>query len=724
MPAPASIDEFIGLVRKSQVVDDKVLQEFMQRLRGASGVPDSPATMASSMVRAGLLSHFQAEQLMQGKWRGFFIGRYRILEMLGSGGMGNVFLGQHAHMHRLVAIKVLPFEMAKNPSTLQRFYREARAGAALDHPNIVRSYDIDQNERLHFLAMEYVDGSSLQEVVKRHGALSPLRACHYIRQAALGLQHAHESGLVHRDIKPGNLLLDRAGTLKILDMGLARFLHDKEDNITRKYDETVLGTADYFSPEQAIDSHTVDIRADIYGLGATFYFLLTGHPPFEEANMVQKLLYHQTKQPKSIKTYRNDVPDGVLAIIDKMMAKKPDERYQTPNELAEALAPWTTKPIPPPPDNEMPRLSPVVQRAVLNQQGTAPTSSSHAPASGSMQATPPPSSQQTPPARREAPSSARNRVPQPAAAAPPAHSGPVRVPQQAAAAPRQAAAPPEAPAPRPAATTRTPPPHAPRPGTKVRPPPPPGEEKDSWTPPPKVIAAILVGCLILAIVVVWIFWSAAGSGKDTAPTTTRPAAEAPPPPPVAPLLRGSFAATPKLGDLSAEGGLDWVHWGLGAPETVNRKKGVAQQISSWTKVGTGKVATYDNNPFPFTWKDGAPTTSTATPVACGVFTETKGTGFDFSVAADPQPKTLRVYVGAWKASGKLEASLSDNSAPPFVGPGPSNKDGVTTTVYTLVFRTPTSGQKLNVKYTMAEDLAKGNVTLQAATLALAAVDVK
>src|SRR5262245_28065353 len=139
MPAPASIDEFLALVRKSQVVDEKVLQEFIQKLRASSGVPETPGALATGMVRSGLLSHFQAEQLMQGKWRGFFIGRYRILEMLGAGGMGNVFLGEHAHMHRLVAIKVLPHEMAKNPSTLQRFYREARAGAALDHPNIVRS---------------------------------------------------------------------------------------------------------------------------------------------------------------------------------------------------------------------------------------------------------------------------------------------------------------------------------------------------------------------------------------------------------------------------------------------------------------------------------------------------------------------------------------------------------------------------------------------------------
>src|SRR5262249_5685100 len=153
---------------------------------------------------------------------------------------------------------------AKDPAALNRFLREARAVAALDHPNIVHAYDIDQDNDLHFLVMEYVDGSNLQDLVKKVGPLEVTRACHYIRQAALALQHAHEKGLVHRDVKPGNILVDRAGTVKILDMGLARFFHDEDDNLTRKYNEDVLGTADYLSPEQALDSHDVDIRADIY----------------------------------------------------------------------------------------------------------------------------------------------------------------------------------------------------------------------------------------------------------------------------------------------------------------------------------------------------------------------------------------------------------------------------------------------------------------------------
>jgi serine/threonine protein kinase len=212
--------------------------------------------------------------------------------------MGTVFLCEHTSMRRRVAIKVLPVAKAKDPSYLERFYREARAVAALDHPNIVRAYDIDQDEKLHFLVMEYVDGASLQEIVKRAGPLEPLRAAHYMCQAAFGLQHAHEAaGLVHRDIKPGNILVDRTGAVKVLDMGLARFFHDEEDVLTKKYDENVLGTADYLAPEQALDSHAVDIRADIYSLGATFYFCLTGKTPFSEGTVAQKLIWHQTRAP-------------------------------------------------------------------------------------------------------------------------------------------------------------------------------------------------------------------------------------------------------------------------------------------------------------------------------------------------------------------------------------------------------------------------------------------
>src|SRR5271155_1563692 len=338
MAAPGSAEEFMDLVRKSGVVDEKRLDPYAQQLRASGSFPDEPGKFAGLMVRDGLLTHFQAEQFLLGKWKRFTIGKYRVLERLGSGGMGQVFLCEHKLMRRKVAVKVLPTAKAQDAASLERFYREARAAAALDHPNIVRAYDIDQDENLHFLVMEYVDGASLQEIVKKHGPMNMLFACHYIRQAAIGLQHAHEAGLIHRDIKPGNLLVDRTGTLKVLDMGLARFFNDEEDILTKKYDESVLGTADYLAPEQALDSHNVDIRADVYSLGATFYFCLTGSPPFNEGTVAQKLIWHQTRQPKPIRAIRGEVPEGLAQVVDRMMLKDRAKRFQTPAQVVEALA--------------------------------------------------------------------------------------------------------------------------------------------------------------------------------------------------------------------------------------------------------------------------------------------------------------------------------------------------------------------------------------------------
>jgi eukaryotic-like serine/threonine-protein kinase len=359
MAAPSTREEFLDLVRKSGVVDDKVLDAYLEKPRTAGALPDEVGKLAGLLVRDGILTHFQAEQFLLGKWRRFTIGKYKVLERLGSGGMGSVYLCEHKFMRRRVAVKVLPTAKADESSALERFYREARAVAALDHPNIVRAYDIDQDEKLHFLVMEYIDGASLQEIVKRHGPLDIRRAAHYIRQTAEGLVHAHRSAkLVHRDIKPGNILVDRQGVIKILDMGLARFFEDEESCITAKYDENVLGTADYLAPEQAIDSHEVDIRADIYSLGATFYFCLTGCTPFEGGTVAQKLIWHQTRQPKPVRSLRPEVPEAMAAVIDKMMAKDPAQRYLDPAEVVDALAPWTQEPIDPPPEEEMPRLSP------------------------------------------------------------------------------------------------------------------------------------------------------------------------------------------------------------------------------------------------------------------------------------------------------------------------------------------------------------------------------
>ncbi len=357
MAAPASVDEFLDLVRKSGVADEKRLDAYLAKARAT--FPPEPAKVAGLLVHNAVLTNFQAENILAGKWRRFTIGKYKVLERLGSGGFAQVYLCEHKLMRRRVAVKVLPVAKAKDSSALDRFYREARAAAALDHPNIVHAYDIDQDEDLHFLVMEYVDGANLQEIVKRLGKpLSVVRACHYIFQAALGLQHAHEHSLVHRDIKPGNILVDRAGGVKVLDMGLALIFSEEDEQLTKKHDDGTLGTADYLSPEQAMDSHDVDIRTDIYSLGVTFYFLLTGKAPFEGMPVAQKLLAHQMKLPRPISEIRNDVPPALVAIMMKMMAKNPADRFGTPGEVAQALEPFVQTPIAPPTEVELPRLSP------------------------------------------------------------------------------------------------------------------------------------------------------------------------------------------------------------------------------------------------------------------------------------------------------------------------------------------------------------------------------
>jgi serine/threonine protein kinase len=338
------------------LIEPELLQAYLRGRREAGALPDGARAMADVLVRDGLLTRFHVEQLLRGKWLNFILsGKYKVLGPLGSGGMGQVFLCEHQVMRRHVAVKVLP-DPSGDPAALERFRREARAVARLKHPNIVGGHDIDRDGKLHFLVMEYIDGSTLYAVVKRCGPVDPFRAAHYVRQAALGLQHAHEAGLVHRDIKPSNLLLDRSGTVKILDLGLARFFHDKSDDLSRRHAESPVGTMDYMAPEQARDSHVVDIRADIYSLGATFYFLLAGHGPFGGGTPLQKLLCHQLERPRPIRDLRPEVPEDLAAVIERMMAKDAAGRYRTPAEVAETLAPWTTTPIPPPPPEEMPEL--------------------------------------------------------------------------------------------------------------------------------------------------------------------------------------------------------------------------------------------------------------------------------------------------------------------------------------------------------------------------------
>jgi serine/threonine-protein kinase len=341
MPKP-NVETFLDLVQRSGLVEKDRLQALLAQLETDSGgkLPADVDRVAQQLVARNLITPWQCEKLLEGKHRGFFLGRYKLLGELGAGGMSKVYLGEHVLMQRRVAIKVLPQKRVTDTSYLQRFHREARAAAALDHPNIVRAYDVDNDGDNHYLVMEYVEGRDLQQTVKRDGRLDYATAADYVRQAAEGLGHAHAHGLVHRDVKPANLLVDRKNVVKVLDLGLARFTDDDRASLTVQYDENVLGTADYLAPEQAIDSHGADARADIYSLGCAFYFLLTGHPPFPDGTLPQRLMAHQKQQPQSILKERPDAPADLVAICMKMMAKRPADRYQTMDAVAQALRRW------------------------------------------------------------------------------------------------------------------------------------------------------------------------------------------------------------------------------------------------------------------------------------------------------------------------------------------------------------------------------------------------
>jgi serine/threonine protein kinase/tetratricopeptide (TPR) repeat protein len=266
--------------------------------------------------------------------------RYLILRQLGQGGMGIVYQAKHRVMERQVAIKVISKSVLDKPEALARFQSEVKAAAKLQHPNIVTAYDAEQAGALHMLVMEYVEGSDLARVLEKKGPLPIVHSCNYIRQAALGLQHAFEQGMIHRDIKPQNLMLTPKGQVKILDFGLARVASEHKRGPGLTQDGAFMGTPEYMAPEQATDARTADIRSDIYSLGCTLYALLAGRLPFNEDTIVKLVLAHLEKEPRPLSEVRPDVPVGLSQVVARMLAKNPAERFQTPAEVARALSPF------------------------------------------------------------------------------------------------------------------------------------------------------------------------------------------------------------------------------------------------------------------------------------------------------------------------------------------------------------------------------------------------
>jgi serine/threonine protein kinase/WD40 repeat protein len=279
------------------------------------------------------------------------LGPYELLQLLGKGGMGAVFKARHTRLNKFVALKVLPESMTRSLEALARFDREMRAVGALEHPNIVRAMDADEDEGTHYLVMEYVDGQDLQSVVRERGALSVSEACRLVRDAALALDYAHQAGLVHRDIKPSNLLLTSNNQLKILDLGLARLATDAEDDSGLTNTGVSLGTPDYMAPEQWGDSHSVDARTDLYALGCTLFFLLVGRPPYGiplYRTVIGKMGAHAQGAIPPLREARAEAPPALDSLYQKLLAKKPEERIQTGREVAKELEPFCITSAEPP----------------------------------------------------------------------------------------------------------------------------------------------------------------------------------------------------------------------------------------------------------------------------------------------------------------------------------------------------------------------------------------
>jgi serine/threonine protein kinase len=304
--------------------------------------PEAQA-LARELLRRGWLTAYQVNQVFQGRGEQLLLGSYVLLERLGEGGMGQVFKARNWKLGRVVALKVIRREFLTDPEVVQRFRREIRAVAQLGHPNIVLAHDADEVGGTHFLVMEFVEGTDLGRLVERRGPLPVDEACDFARQAALGLQHACERGLVHRDIKPSNLLLTApaagsgAGVVKIVDFGLARLAPGMDLTTTLTPANGVMGTPDFMAPEQALGSHDVDIRADLYSLGCTLYWLLTGQVPFPGGTLGQKIARHLNQEAVPVERLRPGVPPAVAAVVGKLMAKLPEDRYQTPAGLAAVL---------------------------------------------------------------------------------------------------------------------------------------------------------------------------------------------------------------------------------------------------------------------------------------------------------------------------------------------------------------------------------------------------
>ncbi|WP_406694482.1 serine/threonine-protein kinase [Singulisphaera sp. Ch08] len=328
---------------QSRLIDVAELTACWEALPPEKQVADQlDRRLARQAVQAGLLTLWQAQQLLAGRSTGFKIDRYILLNMIGQGGMGRVYLAKDSRLNRQVALKILSPERVNNPRAIARFQREARVGAQLQHENLVRIYDEGESDGKCYLVMEFIAGKTIGSMIAENGPLPPNTAARLTRQIAMGLEHAHLKGLIHRDVNPYNIMVTADGTAKLADLGLAIDLAEQVP-VTR--DGATVGTFDYIAPEQARHSHSVDTRSDIYSLGCTLYHMLAGQVPFPSPSLPEKLFGHQAAEPESLTAIVPEIPEGLAEVVRTMMRKRPDDRFPNPLEVARALEPFVGEPI-------------------------------------------------------------------------------------------------------------------------------------------------------------------------------------------------------------------------------------------------------------------------------------------------------------------------------------------------------------------------------------------
>jgi len=335
-------EEFLEAIVKSNLMSAGQMARLREQLSAHGAV--EPFVLAQLLVRADVLTPWQADELLAGRTE-FFLGRYKLLKLLGAGGTGTVYKAQHVSWNKIVAVKVMARELLQKPEALHRFQREARLAAALDHPNIVKALDAESVGNTHFLVLEFVEGQDLDHWLRKSGPLPIGWVCECLRQTALGLQHAHERGLVHRDIKPGNLLVNAVDVhsepfVKILDMGFARLTTETHESARLTRPDQTFGTPDFIAPEQAESTRQADIRSDIFSLGCTAFKALTGELPYPGVTKIQKIMARANREALSVRQFRPAIPEGLAAVLARMMSRLPDDRFQVPGEVVAALTPY------------------------------------------------------------------------------------------------------------------------------------------------------------------------------------------------------------------------------------------------------------------------------------------------------------------------------------------------------------------------------------------------